>query len=176
MLTSEEKEVLGRIARDAVRASLEGRGFREALPEGGRYDEPGSCFVTLTLAGRLRGCIGLIGERFPLARCVREAATRSLADPRFPPLTANDLEDLDVEVSVLTPLEPLEDVGALEPGRHGIHVALGHRGALFLPKVATEQGWDRERLLAEVCRKAGLAPRAWEDPEAVLSTFEAEVF
>lgn len=176
MLTNEERRVLRRIARDAVEASLTGRDFSEELPGGFPFDQPGSCFVTLTLSGRLRGCIGLIGERFPLARCVREAATRSLTDPRFVPLVPDDLDDLEIEVSVLTPLAPLPRVEALEPGRHGIHVALGYRSALFLPKVATEQGWDRERLLAEVCRKAGLPERAWRDPDAVLSTFEAEVF
>ena len=146
-LSRDERDTLRTVARDAIHATLTGSGFGVDLPEEGSLARPGSCFVTIRRRGRLRGCIGLIGDRRPLARAVREAASRSLSDPRFPGLTPAEGEDLDLEIT-----------------------------AIFLPQVATEQGWDRERLLTELARKAGLPGDAWRHPKCELSVFEADVF
>jgi AmmeMemoRadiSam system protein A len=176
VLTPAERDHLREVAQDAVVARLTGRDYGVALPEDGPLTVPGSCFVTVYHRGRLRGCIGLMGDRFRLARCVRESAIRALEDPRFSALVAGDLEGLTLEISVLGPLTPLSDPADLEPGRHGVQVVLGMKSGLVLPTVAREQGWDRDRLLAEVCRKAALPPDAWRDPRAELWVFEAEVF
>jgi AmmeMemoRadiSam system protein A len=132
-------------------------------------------FVTLKRHGRLRGCIGRMAHDGPLPQLVSAVAYEAaFQDPRFSPLTLEELEGLEVEVSVLTPVRPAsaEDI---EVGRHGVLLKKHGRTAVFLPKVATEQGWSRGELLDHLCRKGGLPPEAWTS-DASLFTFEAEVF
>ncbi len=127
--------------------------------------------------GRLRGCIGFIEARKPLARTVEEmAVAAALQDPRFPPLREEELKEISLEISVLTPLRKTADVGQIEVGTHGLYVRKGSRAGLLLPQVATEYGWDRDTFLKETCRKAGLAPDAWRDPETEIYLFSADVF
>jgi AmmeMemoRadiSam system protein A len=112
-----------------------------------------------------------------IARTVEEmAAAAAFQDPRFPPLRKEELKDLRVEVSVLTPLRRVNDVGEIEVGTHGLYIRRGGRGGLLLPQVATEWRWDRDTFLKETCRKAGLAPEAWKDPETEIYVFSADVF
>jgi AmmeMemoRadiSam system protein A len=175
-LAAAERAALLGVARAALRHHL-GLGSPPALPEGGALGEPRGAFVTLHVRGSLRGCVGSFAPRGSLARTVAqmavEAATR---DPRFPPLGAEEVDDLDLHVSALGPLLPLAGPEHLVVGRHGLVVRRGwHRGAL-LPHVASDAGWDARTFLERACLKAGLPPSAWREADAVVETFEAEEF
>ena len=175
-LSGEEKQALLRIARESIEAEL--RGEAPPAAEGqGTPDEKRGAFVSLKKRGKLRGCIGMIEARKPLVQTVEEmAVAAAFQDPRFPPLRREELKDLRVEISVLTPLRRVADVGAIEIGTHGLYIRKGARAGLLLPQVATEWRWDRETFLRETCRKAGLAPDAWRDPETEIYLFSADVF
>jgi AmmeMemoRadiSam system protein A len=139
---------------------------------------PRGAFVTLRRRsdGELRGCVGIIEPRYPLGDAVRRAAvSAALEDHRFPPVTLVELASLSIDVSVLGPLSD-STPDAVEVGRHGVVVRHLERTALLLPQVATEQGWDRETLLRQVCRKAGLPPDAWRHPLCRVLVFETETY
>ena len=134
-------------------------------------------FVTLTIAGELRGCIGEIFPRRALVDVVRDhAIDAAFNDPRFPPLTAKELSRVRIEISALTPPVPVASYRDIEIGKHGMVIELGNRSAVFLPQVAPEQGWDLETTLTHLSFKAGLPGNAWQDPRARFTVFEAIVF
>jgi AmmeMemoRadiSam system protein A len=133
-------------------------------------------FVTLKEQGELRGCIGYTQAERPLYLTVQAAAiAAAVQDPRFPPVAPQELEDIEIENSVLSPLRLLEDVSEIEVGVHGLVIVKGGRSGLLLPQVATEQGWDREAFLGGVCRKADLPEECWREG-AQLYIFTADVF
>jgi AmmeMemoRadiSam system protein A len=138
------------------------------------------CFVTLKNGEELRGCIGQFVSDMPLIELVVEMAVSSAArDPRFfnYQITEPELKDLDIEISVLSPLKKTDDPLSLELGVHGIYIKRGARGGCFLPQVAIETGWDKEEFLSYCCsHKAGLSPQAWKDPDTDVFLFTAEVF
>jgi AmmeMemoRadiSam system protein A len=137
---------------------------------------PGAAFVTIHRHGELRGCIGHLEADEPLGRVISECAVSACsADPRFPPVTASELPDLAIELSLLGALEPAESPADIIIGRHGLVVERGHRRGLLLPQVAVEWKWDRETFLAQTCHKAGLPRDAWKHG-ALMWRFEAEVF
>jgi AmmeMemoRadiSam system protein A len=137
----------------------------------------GAVFVTLTEAGELRGCIGSLEPNRSLAEAVvASAVSAALDDPRFPPLAADELPAVHVNLSVLGPTAPLVDPDAFEPGVDGVIVERDGRRALLLPEVATEFGWDADDMFAAVCRKAGLPVGAWRDPGTRLRTFRTVRF
>ena len=141
------------------------------------FGQPRALFVTLSRNGELRGCIGTLAPQGDLSRMVPKFALRAaFADPRFPPLTAEELEKCDIEISVLTPPAPLDDPEAIEIGRDGLILEARGSSGLLLPQVATEWKFNRERFLAELSRKAGLPADAWRDPDARIWVFQAEVF
>ena len=175
-LTDDEKQALLRIARASILAELAGKKPPAARGQGALEEKRGA-FVCLKRRGRLRGCIGFIEARKPLARTVEEmAVAAALQDPRFPPLREEEMKEISLEISVLTPLRKTADVGQIEVGTHGLYVRKGSRAGLLLPQVATEYGWDRDTFLKETCRKAGLVPDAWRDPETEIYLFSADVF
>jgi AmmeMemoRadiSam system protein A len=175
-LTDDEKQALLRIARASIQAELAGKKPPAAKGQG-TLEEKRGAFVSLKRRGRLRGCIGFIEAKKPLAQTVEEmAVAAALQDPRFEPLREEELKEISLEISVLTPLRKIADVGAIEVGTHGLYVRKGSRAGLLLPQVATEYGWDRDTFLKETCRKAGLAPDAWRDPETEIYLFSADVF
>lgn len=164
------------LAREAVAAAVEGRPARQpgvAAPWAGT---PSDAFVTLTKGdGELRGCMGTLGADLPVGEAVVHAAGMAATrDPRFWPVGAEELPGLRLEVSVLGPTTPLEDVADFVAGRDGIVVEARGRHALLLPQVATELGWGATEMLAAVCEKAGLRRDAWRDPATRLSTFRVE--
>lgn len=164
MFTDDQKRALVKIARAAVADAAHGRRERLVVVEAGAFPDASGAFVTIKSRGRLRGCIGTLACQRPLGEEVaRVAVSAATEDPRFEPLRPSELDDLDVEVSILGPLERIDpfDETAFEIGRHGLVVDQGHRRGLLLPQVATEQGWDRETFLAQTCVKAGLPPDAW---------------
>jgi AmmeMemoRadiSam system protein A len=118
--------------------------------------------VTLTQRGSLRGCIGYVHAIRPLADAIAHcAASAATGDPRFPPVTASELSDIQIEISVLSPLRRAADPGEIQVGVHGLHISKGAHHGLLLPQVASEHGWDRETFLRQVCVKAGLPQDAW---------------
>ena len=177
MFTDAQQRELIRIARDAVAGSVAGRPasapiVSDAVPEAS------GAFVTLKKHGQLRGCIGTLECRRPLAEEIaRAAVSAAREDPRFEPVRASELDDLDIEVSVLGPLEEIDprDPDAIVIGRHGLVVEQGRRRGLLLPQVAPEWGWDRDTFLAHTCTKAGLPADAWQTGAKVYR-FDAEVF
>ena len=176
MFTEAQQRALVAIARAAVTESTTGQAI--ARPEQPDLPEASGAFVTLKRNGRLRGCIGTLECRRPLREEVaRIAVSAARDDPRFAPLAASELDDLDVEVSVLGPLEAIDpfDVSSIVIGRHGLVVEQGRRRGLLLPQVATEWGWTREMFLSQTCRKAGLPPDAWRTG-ALVYRFTALVF
>jgi AmmeMemoRadiSam system protein A len=179
MFTEAQKLALVAIARAAVVQAIARPGDAgTAVGDGGEFPEASGAFVTLKRGGRLRGCIGTLDCRRALAQEVaRVAVSAAQADPRFAPLTAPELEGLEIEVSVLGPLERIEpfDEHAFEIGRHGLVVEQGPRRGLLLPQVATEWGWDRETFLSQTCVKAGLPRDAWRKG-ATVYRFAGEVF
>jgi AmmeMemoRadiSam system protein A len=176
MFTDAQQQALVALAREAVRAAV--LGARAPAVDASGFPDASGAFVTLKLDGRLRGCIGTLECRRPLAEeVVRVAAGAALEDPRFAPVSVAELEGLDVEVSVLGPLEAIDPhaPGAIDIGRHGLVVEQGRQRGLLLPQVATDWGWDRDEFLAQTCVKAGLPPDAWRRGARV-SRFAAEVF
>jgi AmmeMemoRadiSam system protein A len=175
MMDDADRRTLLRIAREAVAACINGTPA-PSCPGRGAAACPGGAFVTLHNRGELRGCIGHIEADQPvgvvIARC---AAAACCADPRFPAVTARELPELDLELSLLGRLEPVSNPDQIEVGRHGLVIELGRRRGLLLPQVALECGWDRDAFLAHTCRKAGLPAEAWKQG-AKLWRFEAEVF
>ncbi len=164
-----------RAARDAIESAvLDRHAHRSPDEEAPALRHPGAAFVTLRTAdGELRGCIGELEARRPLIDSVRGCAVgAALRDPRFLPVSAGELDGLRVAISVLTPPVPVRGAAAIEIGRHGLVIERGPYRGVLLPEVATEQGWDAETFLAQTCRKAGLPPDAWRDPEATISVFE----
>ncbi len=133
-------------------------------------------FVTLTLAGHLRGCIGTFRAAKPLWRIVQEmAVSAALHDPRFPSLQLAELDAIEIEVSALTPLRVISDTDEIQVGTHGLYITQGHAGGVLLPQVAVEYGWDRTEFLQQTCHKAGLPADAWRQG-ATIEVFSAEVF
>src|SRR5918999_4384665 len=133
-------------------------------------------FVTLRIKGALRGCIGYPEPELLLVDVVeRCAVSAAISDPRFPPLGAEEWSDVHLELSVLGPIEPVEDITEVEIGRHGLVVEFGRRRGLLLPQVAVEWQWNAEQFAAQTCIKAGLPKDAWQKG-ARLFKFEAEVF
>jgi len=171
-----EQQILLRTAREAITVELERREPRFPQPTEALREKCGA-FVTLHKRGTLRGCIGFIVADKPLFETVVEAARCSaFADPRFPALTGAELKQIDIEISVLSPLRRIESVEEIQVGVHGIVMRSGMQSGLLLPQVATEYGWDRGTFLAHTCRKAGLPGDCWKSPDTQIEVFSAQVF
>ena len=175
-LTAEEKADLLKMARAALTEFLT---HQAEIPDGSgreKFRSPRGAFVTLTKRGDLRGCIGYMEPILPLGQAViRTAIFAATEDPRFSPVTASELKDLRIEISVLTPVRPITDPHLVKVGTHGIIVEQGGFRGVLLPQVPVENGWDRETFLDQGCVKAGLPPDAWRRG-AKISVFEAIVF
>lgn len=179
MLSNADRKMLLRIAR-GVGGGIGGSRRPAAEVESEALERPCGAFVTLHNHGRLRGCIGTFQGRMPLHKTIQEMAVAALRDPRFAdqPVTARELADIDVEISVLSPLEKTKDpLSEIELGRHGICIESPYGSGCFLPQVATETGWSKEEFLSRCASgKAHLAPDAWQSPDVTVYRFEAEVF
>ncbi len=179
-LTEEDKGILLKTARLAIESYLADGTTIEPDPLCDGSPALGfkaGAFVTLHKKGRLRGCIGQFSSEGPLIGLIAEmAVSAAVRDPRFPDVRVEELIDIDIEISVLTPLERTDDPASIEVGRHGIYIIKGFSRGVLLPQVATENGFDRETFLDQTCMKAGLAPTAWRDPETEIYSFEAIIF
>lgn len=171
-----EKLSLLELARRALVAGVEKREPVQDFPDDEILRQPGGAFVTLHRRGRLRGCVGQLPSKDPLAEVVAHCAkAAALEDPRFRPVPAEELAEIEIELSVLS---PLEDVAPekIQAGKHGLVVSRGWRRGVLLPQVATQFSWKAERFLEETCLKAGLESDAWKDPHTRIQSFTAEIF
>jgi AmmeMemoRadiSam system protein A len=177
-LSEEIRRQLLALARGTLEAHFRGEPPpRLSSDRAETFGDPRAIFVTLRMGDRLRGCIGTLAPEGDLSRTVPRFALRAaLEDPRFPALTAQELPDCTIEISVLTPPRPLEDPEEIVVGRDGLILEVAGRRGLLLPQVATEWEFDKMTFLAELSRKAGLPPEAWRQPGAKLWSFQAEVF
>lgn len=172
------RRLLLRCARQAVAAAV-GRGDP---PDVGAYadeglDAPWGAFVTLRNGGQLRGCRGLLDGEGSLAATVAKVARQSaLEDPRFPPVCADELDDLELEISLLRDRRPVTDPAEIVLGRDGLLLSQGWRRGFLLPQVAVDNGYDVPTFLDKLCMKAGLPAGAWRWSDAHLEAFEVEHF
>lgn len=178
-MTEEQKQALLKTAKVAVGAAVRG-GSAPRITASDPRTPPQGCFVTLTIDGQLRGCIGQFIAEKPLAELVADmgrAAARE--DPRFfhTPIRESDLVRLHIEISALSPLVKTTDPMSLRLGTDGIYIIRGRRSGCFLPQVATETGWTKEEFLSYCCTmKANLPSDAWKDPNTEVYLFTAEIF
>lgn len=176
-LTIEEQDELLRIAREAISAHFRGAQPPKPLMESDRLEENRGAFVTLHgKEGCLRGCIGTFTADRPLYVTIREMAVQAaFHDPRFFPLDEEEMTDIQIEISVLSPLKEIKDVDEIEVGRHGLYIIKGFYTGTLLPQVAVEYCWDRRTFLEHTCIKAGLPPDGWKKGARIL-TYTAQVF
>ena len=180
MLSEQARETLLSVARQSVEEAVTGSRRERPQVELPELQEHQGAFVTLRTHGDLRGCIGRFVADKPLWKVVREMAVQSAtADPRFfgRRLRPDELKDLTIEVSVLSPLRRIQDPETeFELGKHGVYITDGLRSGCFLPQVALETGWSKEEFLSHCCAgKAGLPSDAWRDPSVQVSVFTAEI-
>jgi AmmeMemoRadiSam system protein A len=173
----DEKRILLEDAREAISAELAARAPRYRHVSSPGFVALRGAFVTLHLEDALRGCIGHIEGKQSIRENIRDLALSSaFRDSRFPPLSKEELPRVDIEISLLTPLEEVPSPESFLPGRDGLLIELHYSSAVFLPQVAAEQGWDRTQTLTHLCYKAGLPADAWKNEEMKFYTFQAEVF
>jgi AmmeMemoRadiSam system protein B/AmmeMemoRadiSam system protein A len=176
-LNEEEKKTLHHIAKTVIENKVRGKAVPEFKIEPSILKENRGAFVTINKRGQLRGCIGYIEGHGPLYKTIEEMAeAAAFRDPRFSPVTERELPDLEIEISVLTPLKRITDVNEIEVGKHGIYMKKGWYSGLLLPQVATEYGWDRKTFLDHTCQKAGLPTTAWKDKSTEIYIFSADIF
>lgn len=178
LLNPTQKKRLLEIARKAIEEYLSSARRRDFQEEDVRLKEISGAFVTLHKRKELRGCIGNIIGQKPLFETVRDMAIESAAaDPRFNPVTKEELKEIEIEISVLSPLKKISRIDEFQLGVHGVLVRRGFAQGVFLPQVATETGWSKEEFLSYLCaHKAGLSPDAWKDPATEIFIFSAQVF
>ena len=176
-LTEKEKAFLLDIAKNAIMAKINHREIPEIKIDSDNLKLKRGAFVTLKKQGRLRGCIGYIKAFKPLWETVQEMAiAAAFHDPRFPSLKPEEVNQLTLEISVLSPFKRVKDIKEVEVGKHGLYIVNGLRSGLLLPQVAIEYEWDRETFLKETCYKAGLPLNAWMDEETEIYIFSADYF
>jgi AmmeMemoRadiSam system protein B/AmmeMemoRadiSam system protein A len=177
-MTPQEKEELLNIARATVESYVQTKKVPDFSPTSPALKQPLGAFVTLKENGQLRGCIGRFDASGPLYLIVQQMAISAASqDPRFRPVSADELGRLEYEISVLSPLRKIATADEITLGKHGVQISKGFNHGVFLPQVATETGWSKEEFLAELCsQKAGLPRDCWKDPTVDLQVFTADVF
>jgi len=172
--TKDERTLLLRLAHESILSALEHREI-PLDPPTAHFSQPRGAFTSLHLLGELRGCVGYVLPVSPVYRAVAETArAAAFDDTRFYPVTLPEARELEIELSILSPPQPIS-AEAVEIGRHGLLISMAGRRGLLLPQVPTEHHWDRTTFLAQTCRKAGLPLDAWQKG-ATIEAFTAEVF
>jgi len=178
-ISAEDRARLVQLARASVEARVRGQRPPHAEPLTGLLAERRGCFVTLTNAGQLRGCIGTFHPSAPLGKMIVEMGAAAAQDPRFVfnAITPSELPQLTVEVSVLSELTETKEPEKLRVGTDGIYIVCGGRSGCFLPEVATDQGWDAQQFLSHCCAgKAALPADAWRYADTKVYLFTSEKF
>jgi hypothetical protein len=178
MLNKNQRKKLLEIARKSIEAYLKTGKKLELTEQDPVLLKEGGAFVTLREHGELRGCIGNLSAGEPLYLAVRDMAVEAaVGDPRFPSVDLSELKDIEIEISVLSPMERVDSADKIELGKHGVMVRSSSNSGVFLPQVAIETGWSKEEFLSHLCAdKAGLSPSAWKEKTCELYIFTAEVF
>jgi AmmeMemoRadiSam system protein B/AmmeMemoRadiSam system protein A len=177
-LTGHEKNELLALARKSVEYAVrEKKAYEPTASASEVLNQERGAFVTLKTSGELRGCIGYTSAEKPLYMTVRDTATlAALRDPRFQPVSASELPQLEYEISVLSPLRRVLDVREIKVGQHGLLMKNGANEGLLLPQVPVEEKWDRQKFLEETCGKAGMRSNCWKDENTDIFMFTAVVF
>jgi hypothetical protein len=183
MLSKEEGKQAVTLARNIVESTVK-KESTESYTLPNVFNKKHGSFVTLHTASNhlLRGCIGIPESIMSLQKAITEAAISVTHDPRFPPLSSDELSTIIIEVSILSPPEqiqvtqPKEYLNQIEIGRDGLIVEQGFHKGLLLPQVPVEQDWDKETFLSQTCLKAGLLPDAWFDKQTKIFTFTGQIF
>jgi len=163
------------LARRTILAAASGEKLPE-VPDEEVFRRGGGAFVTIKKNGALRGCIGNFIGTGSLGKTIIEmAASAAIHDPRFSPVESDEVDDLEVDISLLSPMIPAEPEDVV-PGEHGVYIKFGFSSGTLLPQVATEAGWDRDTFLTHTCLKAGLPPDCWKRDGVQIFTYTAEVF
>jgi AmmeMemoRadiSam system protein A len=175
-LSSDDCRLLLDLARRAISSAIIEKRILDFSPYPSTLTQPAGAFVTLHRDGQLRGCVGQVEASDPLGDAVARAAINAaLHDSRFPAVEADEVRRLEIEISVLSPPEPIAPETIL-PGHHGLLIVKGEHRGLLLPQVAAGRQWSSQRFLEETCAKAGLPRDAWRDPATRVFAFTAEVF
>jgi hypothetical protein len=176
-LNEGEKKTLHHIARTVIENKAKGKPAPDFKIESPILKENRGAFVTIHKKGELRGCIGYIEGRGPLYKTIVEMAeAAAFRDPRFTPVKEKELPELELEISVLTPLQKIKEANEIQVGKHGIYIKKGWFSGLLLPQVATEYGWDHLTFLEHTCQKAGLPSNAWKEKDTEIYIFSADIF
>jgi len=174
-LNKDEKKEIIELARISIEKAVKGGKLKDYEPKNSKLLEKRGAFVTLKKQGNLRGCIGYVLPEKPLFQTIIDAAESSaLSDPRFPPVSEDEIENLEFEISVLTIPKKIDNIEEIQVGKHGIILEKGFYKGLLLPQVATEYGWDRKTFLEHTALKAGLNKKEWKNAD--IKVFSAEVF
>lgn len=178
LLNDQQKEELLKLARDTITLYVNSKEILKREVDGSVLKETMGVFVTLHKGRQLRGCIGNIIGRKPLYLGVIDMAIASAAqDSRFMPVTEDELEDISIEISVLSPLKKITNAEEIILGTHGVLVKDAFRSGVYLPQVAVETGWSKDEFMNSLCtQKAGMVPDAWKNGECEIYIFAAEVF
>ena len=178
-MDEKDKKVLLSIARKSIESAITDAPNEQIQTEitSPELKEKSGVFVTLRTHGKLRGCLGRMVSDIPLYKLVSEMAVSAAKDdPRFNQIQPSDLEGLEIDISVLSPLQKIDDPLDFELGKHGIYIIKGSSNGCFLPQVATETGWTKEGFLSQCCSmKAGLSPDAWKDKSVEVYIFTSEI-
>jgi AmmeMemoRadiSam system protein A len=175
-LSESDRLGLLKLARQSITEAVSRGQILTDIPSGGIFSQPRGVFVTLHVGKRLRGCIGVVEPEEPLGdSVVRCAASAALQDPRFAAVCPDELGDLQIEISLLSPPLPIR-IEEIEIGRHGLLISRGRQRGLLLPQVAVGHHLSVEQFLAETCRKAQLPPDAWRDADTAICGFTCEIF
>ncbi|CCO22763.1 AmmeMemoRadiSam system protein A [Maridesulfovibrio hydrothermalis] len=178
-LNDEEKKYLKDLVKFSILSKLKGDVKAVEIPEPPttHLAENLGAFVTLNKNGQLRGCIGNVQGTGPLYQTIWQMArAAAFEDPRFPALAFHEYEEIEIEISILSPISLCPDTDQIIIGRHGLIMQRGGHSGLLLPQVAVDWKWDRQQFLAQTCQKAGMEPDAWQDEATNIFWFEAEVF
>jgi len=177
MLTETEKKLCLQIARTTIAHKFQLSPETLECPQNEVFQQKFGLFVTLHKNGDLRGCIGYIQPYMPLYEALQELAiSAAFKDNRFPPLRKDEFDQIDIEISILSPLFLVNSTEEIEVGRDGIFLQGRYGSGLLLPQVATQYGWDTSTFLAQTCRKAGVSESALKDPQTKIFRFQAEIF
>lgn len=173
----DKKEVLS-LARQTILQTLQNNRLTAPSVSNPKFSSKAAVFVTLWKKYQLRGCVGQTQAVYPLNEAIVAAACNAaFGDTRFMPVEEKELKDINIEISILSPLEKIDNIDKIKLGTHGVYVRRDHSAGIFLPEVATQNGWTKEEFLNHLCReKAGLPPQAWKDPATELYIFTATVF
>ncbi len=176
MLTHALKRELLGIARSSIATALQPKPARNSVAPSPELLQPSGAFVTLRIHHELRGCIGYMDSSLPLAEVVAEVSRKAaFDDPRFPALTLYEFDRVTLEISVISLQRRVCSKDEVTVGEHGVVIELGSSRGVLLPQVATENDWNAEQFLDALCRKSGLHALAWQDPDAKICVFTAEV-